>query len=1430
VAVAQLSSNDWQQVRRAVENGRYHASAFRGALRAENPGQAYNVTFGLDGIGLTGWDSSGLEWRLDLRLRGYGCESELSLLPAVSPEAQSEGVEYRRGALTEWYLNRPEGLEQGFTVREPPAHLEKALVIEMEVQGDLGAITTADGVSFRDASGATVVSYAGLRAWQADGRALPARARAYGGRIRLEVDAGGALFPVTVDPTFVREARFLPQAEPGYYGATFGSSVAIDGDTLVVGSNEELDGFGGGRGLAYVFMRVGSEWRFQQELLASDGAPNDHFGTSVAITGDTIVIGAPNDDTTAGAEAGSAYVFVRSGTVWSEQQKLVASDGAAGDRFGSSVSADGERAVVGAPWNNTTAGNTAGSAYVFTRLGAIWSEEQQLAPSDSAANDYFGHAVAMSGGTIVIGGSSAYVFFDSGAGWTEQQKLLASDGTAVGGSLAIDVDTVVTGEPNAEAYAGAAHVFVRSGTVWTEQQKLLASDGAPFDLFGASVSINGDTAVVGADQALLGPGSAYVFVRSGSVWTEQQKLLASDGATDDRFGLSVSISGDTAVIGTPWDDTIAGPDAGSAYVFERAGSAWNDQKLLAAPPVVGTSYDRFGFSVALEGDTLAVGAPGDVNTTGYQAGAAYVFVRLGTAWSLQQKIYPPPDAVVGASFGTSFGNSVSLSGDTLAVGGPADSGGRGAAWAFVLSGGVWTEQQKLLPSDPNSFLGGAAVSIRGDTIVMGSPGAAAFTGAAYVWVRSSGFWSEQQTLTASDGAAGDYFGWAVSLDGDTVAIGAYNDDTPAGGNAGSAYVFVRSGSVWNEQQKLVASDGLANDWFGEHVALDGDTAAIGAEFHDTVAGPDAGSAYVFVRSGSIWSEQQRLVASDSDAFDFGLSVSVESDTAVIGSASDPFGAAYVFVRSGTAWAEVQKILPNDPGPTNTTFGSAVSVNGGSVAVGAYLNGPNVGGVTDVFRQITATDVGVAKTDGQTTAVPGLPLTYTIAVTDTGPDPGVGVRVTDTPPAALTNVGWTCSATPGSYCPDSGSGAIDHVANVDVNGMLTYSLTGTVSPSATGSLVNTGTVAAPLGVVDPDPANDSATDTDVLTPQADLALSLSDSPDPIRAKGTLICSLDVTNAGPSDSTGVGVTGTLPPEATFVSSMPGPPTCVGAGGSVACNLPGAAPGSSQTVTVQALVHPGTLGTILGSGSVAGNEPDPVSSNDSATQTTQVILRDGELVHGSRVWADLGSVAGLADQDDYRIAQKPYASYEVVLDGISGDLGAQGPDLERVASDGAAVIQTSVAATGGSSRSLRWENVSASAVSGEYVRVQSAGCTVACSVEDVYRLRAFETTLRVTRFNNSASQVTVLLVQNPTALSIAGHVYFWSSAGTLLATHPFVLPARQELVLNTSSVPDVAGQGGSITISHDGPFGVLAGKAVAVEPATGFTFDSALESHGR
>jgi hypothetical protein len=370
-----------------------------------------------------------------------------------------------------------------------------------------------------------------------------------------------------------------------------------------------------------------------QKLLAGDGAVDDQFGESVAVSGGTAVIGAP---------AGSAYVFVRAADgAWSQQAKLTAANGAADDWFGSSVAVDGGTAVIGA-YGEDDKGDYSGSAYVFIRAAdGTWSQKAKLIAEDGAAGDYFGQSVAVSGGTAVIGAEgdndkgnnsgSAYVFVQAADGtWSQQAKLTAADSEAddvFGWSVSVDGDTAVigaAGDDDKGSNSGAAYVFVQAADgTWSQQAKLTAADGATDDVFGYSVSVSGGTAIIGAYGEGSYSGSAYVFVRAADgTWSQQAKLTAADGVDFDVFGKSVSVSGGTAVIGAELDDD-KGSSSGSAYVFVRAADGtWSQQAKLTAAD--GAADDRFGLSVAVSGGTAVIGAWGD-DDKGSMSGSAYVF-------------------------------------------------------------------------------------------------------------------------------------------------------------------------------------------------------------------------------------------------------------------------------------------------------------------------------------------------------------------------------------------------------------------------------------------------------------------------------------------------------------------------------------------------------------------------------------------------------------------------------------------------------------------------------------------------------------------------------------------------------------------------------------------------------------------------------------
>ena len=323
-------------------------------------------------------------------------------------------------------------------------------------------------------------------------------------------------------------------------------------------------------------------WTELAKPTASGEASYD-YTTAVSISGDYAVIGKFDGDSSTTVDVGTAHVFYRSGTTWTEQQKLTASDAAGDDEFGYSVSISGDYAIIGAPQDDDTASNS-GSAYVFYRSGTAWTEQQKLTASDAAAVDWFGYSVSISGSYAVVGAlnhdsdsGAAYIFFGSGSSWTQQAKLTASDAAGddkFGSSVSISGDYAIIGAPQDDddgSNSGAAYVFYRSGTTWSQQQKLTASDAASSDKFGDSVSISGDHAIVGARSDGDGSfyGSAYVFVRSGTTWSQQQKLTASDAASGDSFGKGVSISGSYAAI-VAWGKNSY---QGATYIFGAIGNS-----------------------------------------------------------------------------------------------------------------------------------------------------------------------------------------------------------------------------------------------------------------------------------------------------------------------------------------------------------------------------------------------------------------------------------------------------------------------------------------------------------------------------------------------------------------------------------------------------------------------------------------------------------------------------------------------------------------------------------------------------------------------------------------------------------------------------------------------------------------------------------------
>ena len=776
-----------------------------------------------------------------------------------------------------------------------------------------------------------------------------------------------ALLLLALIPAAAMAQRSTPIqiTQPGGAGGdVFAFTVGIDGDTMVVGAYGDNVGASTDQGSASVYRWTGSGWTFEATLIASDGAPGDLFGVSAAISGDTIVVGALGDDVGAFPDQGSAYVFTRSGTTWTQQAKLTAADGSNDDAFGYSVAIRGNTIVAGAYADDIGTNTDQGSAYVFIRTGTVWTQQAKLtAPVPS--NTSFGFSVGTDGNSVIVGAyrddvganlnqGSAFIFSRSGSLWTQQAKLVASDGAAsdsFGFSVAIDGETVIVGAYTdaigVNTNQGSAYVFTRSGTAWSQQAKLTTPGGATGDLFGSAVALSGNTAIVGAFADDIGAttnqGSASIFTRTGTAWTQQAQLTAPDGAANENFGVSVAVSGDLTLVGAYSDTIGANTIQGSAWVFSRVGSGWIGPDFQTSA-TAGAPADSFAYSVAISGDTAIVGAWTDDVGANTNQGSAYIFVSSGSAWIQQAQL-----TATGGAANDVFGSFVAIDGDTAVVGALSDDVGasidQGSAYVFTRSGTVWTQQAQLLATGGAAGDGlGSSVAIDGDTVIVGAylddVGANTNQGSAYVFTRTGTTWTQQAQLISLGGATSDTFGISVALSGNTAIVGAYLDDVGANTNQGSAYVFTRSGTVWTQQAQLNATGGTTEDRFGFSVAIDGDTAIIGAPNDDVGANNAQGAAYVFTRSGSTWTQQAQLTATGGAVNDFfGVSVALSGNTAIVGANADDVGAnsdqgsAYIFTRSGSTWTQ-QALLTPTAGAVSDQFGISVALSGDTAIVGA----------------------------------------------------------------------------------------------------------------------------------------------------------------------------------------------------------------------------------------------------------------------------------------------------------------------------------------------------------------------------------------------------------------------------------------------------------------------------------------------------------------
>jgi hypothetical protein len=779
---------------------------------------------------------------------------------------------------------------------------------------------------------------------------------------------------------------------------------------------------------------------------SNTGVGDDLHAIALSADGNTMAVGADLEDSNGTpsdnslVDSGAVYIYVRSSGAWTQQAYLKASNAEAGDRFGFSVtlSADGNTLAVAAPREDSNAtgvgGNQlsnsaadSGAAYVFQRSGGVWSQQAYIKAFNTEANDGFSWvALSGDGNTLAVGA---------------QGEDSAADG--VGGS---QVDNSASG-------SGAVYVYGRVGATWTTQAYIKATNSDSSDQFGTpTLSNDGNTLAVGAyfesssatgvngnqsDNSATGAGAVYVYTRSGSTWSSQAYIKASNSSGMSGFG-TVSLSGDgnTLAVGAPNEDSNAtlvngnGSDssatnAGAAYVYTRSAGSWSLHSYVKAPNT--EADDVFGRAISLssDGTMLAVGAPGEDSAgTGVNGllndnaasggGAVYTYSLVNGAWGLSNYI-KASNTNASDFLGDLASVALSSDGSTLAVGAPFEDsaatgiGGDQTSNAASASGAVYVftstpiptfEQQAYIKASnaeaTDHFAASVAVSDDGNTLVVGAKSeksaatgingnqadnsASPAAGAAYVYVRSAGSWVQEAYVKASNTNTADAFGHSVALsaDGNTLAVSApieASNATGVNGNqsdnslahSGAVYVFTRSAGVWTQQAYVKASNTGLLDHFGASLALssDGNTLAVSATDEDSNAvgvngnqadnsASGSGAVYVFTRSGVTWSQQAYVKASNTDASDaFGSEVALSStgDTLAVSAGKESSsatlvngnqsnnsatssGAAYVFTRSAGTWTQQAYIKAPNTDAMDGLRALALSADGNTLALGA----------------------------------------------------------------------------------------------------------------------------------------------------------------------------------------------------------------------------------------------------------------------------------------------------------------------------------------------------------------------------------------------------------------------------------------------------------------------------------------------------------------
>jgi hypothetical protein len=658
---------------------------------------------------------------------------------------------------------------------DPRGNPDDAFGVAVAVSGGTAVIGAAEGTFVYARSGSNWRLQATLPTANSAGDPSITDMAISGSTIALQIFGGVGIYVRTKERWRLATTLRDPDGHPGR--DEFGYAMALAGTEIVVGAPYAAKS----AGMAYVYSGSGAHWELKAALSNPDAKSGDNYGVGVAISGGIALVGSVNETNYSN---GIAYVYVRSGSRWQRQATLTAPPG---DRYlyGQYLALDGATAVV------TTLGSSSGGlVFVYGRSGAQWRRIARFADPGAYEYDYFGSAVSLSGPVLVVGASGAI------------------DGNG----------------------QGAFYIYARTGSRWRRQAAITDPRGSNGSFAGSAVAIAGSVAIVAAD----GAGSADIYVRSRSRWRSQAVLYDPDGASYfNDYGVSAAISSTTAMVGADYWDS----DAGRVYVYTRRGARWIKQAALTDKKKVAAG--GFGTSVTIYGNTALIGAPGIfVSGAEESTGIVYVYQRVGTAWRLRSTLTDPY-----TGFGGNFGSAVALSGTTALIGADSVQAGRGEAFVYTRSGTRWRLAARLADPDGKYYDDfGSTVAVSGRTVVVGANGVGKFHGAAYIYGQSGARWRRQAVLTDPHGVPDANFGWAVAASGSGASTRVLVTVLYLSGLAtgprqcGSAFEYTRKASGWREFARIADPGCRSYDDFGYSIAVSGKTAIIGAPGHDSNSG------------------------------------------------------------------------------------------------------------------------------------------------------------------------------------------------------------------------------------------------------------------------------------------------------------------------------------------------------------------------------------------------------------------------------------------------------------------------------------------------------------------------------------------------------------------------------------------------------------------